>query len=116
MKGALFIGWGEVIPGYREKALKVLNEALQYWGGFVKKGQVDGFEPLFLDFHGGDLSGFILVRGDRDKLSQLKTTPDFERLHLRSSSLSNLGVVDAFFGDEQQHRTAEYERVKSEIP
>jgi len=116
MKGAMFIGWGEIFPGYREKALKVFSEALQFWGGLLKKGDIDSFDPVFLDYHGGDLTGFILVRGDREKLMKLRGSSDFERLNTRSALVvANFGVVDAFVGEEIQHRTSEFQKQLSDL-
>ena len=59
----LFIGWGEVVRGRETEALEVFNETLAYYGRLQEEGAIESFEPVFLEPHGGDLSGFILIRG-----------------------------------------------------
>jgi hypothetical protein len=115
-KGAIFIGWGDPLPGYREKALKVFNEAMQFWARLQKQGEIESFEPVFLDYHGGDLSGFSLIRGDREKLSRLRMNPEFESINARAALITkNLGVVDAFIGDELQRRLADFQKQVSDL-
>ena len=61
---ALVIGWGPVVPGREQKALQVFGEAIQYYTRLQQQGQIESFEPVALEPHGGDLNGFLLVRGD----------------------------------------------------
>jgi hypothetical protein len=115
-KGAIFIGWGETPAGYRQKAVKVFDESLQFWKRMQQKGDIESFEPVFLDYHGGDLGGFILVKGDREKLSRLRMSPEFERIHARASIIvKNLGIIDAFVGEELQRRLADFAKESSEL-
>ena len=115
-KGAIFIGWGETPAGYRQKAAKVFEEAIQFYTRLQQKGDIESFEPVFLDYHGGDLGGFILLKGDREKLSRLRMSPEFESLNARSTIIvKNFGVVDAFVGDELQRRFAEFKKHSSEL-
>jgi len=115
-KGAIFIGWGDTLPGYREKGLKVFNDAMQFNKRMQQQGEIDGFEPVLLDYHGGDLSGYVLIRGDRDKLGRLRMNPEFENLNHRAALVvKNYGVIDAFFGDEMQRRLADYQKQVSDL-
>ncbi|HEU4785099.1 MAG TPA: hypothetical protein VFS83_17310, partial [Ktedonobacterales bacterium] len=77
---ALFIGYGPVVAGRAQQALQVFGEAVQYYGRLQQQGQIESFEPVFLEPHGGDLSGFILLRGDRDKLNSARYSEEFLRL------------------------------------
>ena len=99
---ALFIGYGPTVPGRAQQALQVFNEALQYYGRLQQQGQIENFEPVFLEPHGGDLAGFFLLRGDRDKLNGIRFTEEFLRLTNRASLVvQNVGIVSAFIGEEQ---------------
>ncbi len=60
---ALFVGWGEVVPGREQRATRVFGETMAYFGRLQQEGAVAGVEPFFLEPHGGDLGGFFLVRG-----------------------------------------------------
>ena len=100
--GALFIGWGAGVPGRERQALQVFNEAMQFYAGLQQQGEIESFEPVLLEPHGGDLYGFILIKGDQEKLARLRTNPEFQRLNIRAGMVvQNLGVVGANIGEEQ---------------
>ena len=103
-QGALFIGWGpNAVHGREEAALKVFQESIQYYTQLQQQGQIDSFEPVFLEPHGGDLGGFILMRGDREKLNQIRYSDEFVRLTNRASSIiENVGIVTAFVGEDME--------------
>ena len=68
--GALMIGWGPTVRGRELKALQVFNEAIQYYTRMQQQGTIESFEPVSLEPHGGDLIGFLFIRGDREKLTR----------------------------------------------
>ena len=110
-QGMLFIGWGEVIAGRERTALQVFNETLQYFGGLQQQGQITGAEPALLEPHGGDLAGFILVRGEREALSRLRTDTDFQRIVAPAQLVvQRVGVVTAYGGDELQTLMGQYQQ------
>ena len=51
------------------KRLAEFNEVLEYWTSLQQQGEIESFETVLLESHGGDLNGFVLVRGDQDKLA-----------------------------------------------
>lgn len=98
---ALFIGYGPTIPGHAQKSLQVFTEALQYYARLQQQGQIESFEPVYLEPHGGDLAGFILLRGDREKLNVVRVSEEFSRLTSRASLVvANVGIVSAYVGEE----------------
>jgi hypothetical protein len=97
---ALFIGWGAAVRGREEVGLKVFDEAIQFLVGLREAGEIESFEPVFLEPHGGDLSGFILVRGDREALARVRTSDEMNRLNLRADQVvESYGVVGGLLGD-----------------
>jgi hypothetical protein len=103
VKGALFVSWGDVIPG-REKAARLrFSAALQYCARMQEEGKIDTFEVVGLEPHGGDLAGFILVKGDRDALAQLRSDTEFVRM-IESAQLvhTRVGVLGAYTGAEME--------------
>lgn len=97
---AVFVGWGPVIAGREQKALQVFSEVLQHYTQLQQQGEIESFEPVALEPHGGDLAGFLLIRGDREKLSRLRASDAFQRLNARGLLVvQNFGVVDAHVGD-----------------
>ena len=113
---ALFVGYGPTIPGHAQKSLQVFTEALQYYARLQQQGQIESFEPVLLEPHGGDLSGFILLRGDRDKLNSARFSEDFLRLTNRATLVvQNVGIVSAFMGEEQNRLFQDFQRQASEL-
>ena len=64
----LFIGWGYPRAGKEATTAKVFEEAVAYWQGLQGAGEIESFEFVQLNGHGGDLSGFALLRGEPEKL------------------------------------------------
>ncbi len=100
-KAAVFVGWGALIPGREAAAGKVLQGAMQFLTRLQQQGRVDSFEAVALGPHGGDLSGFVLVKGDKDAISQLRSSEEFVRITTRIQRVhQSVGAVDAYTGAE----------------
>jgi hypothetical protein len=96
----LFIGFGFPVRGRERQAVKVFNEAMEYYARLQQQGEIESFESVFLEAHGGDLGGFTLVRGDRDKLASIRTSDEFARLSLRANLIvESFGVLGAQLGE-----------------
>ena len=97
----IFLGWGDVITGRERKAEMVFGEAIAYFTQLREQGKIESVEPVFLRPHGGDLGGFMLIKGERDALHEILTSPEWERLSNRVHAIvDHYGVVNAFVGDE----------------
>jgi hypothetical protein len=96
----LFIGWGQVVRGREKRAVDVFNESVQYWGGLQGDGKIEDFEVAFLSPHGGDLSGYAILRGSQEQMNSLRIDEEFEKLLTRVDLIvENLGIVDALLGE-----------------
>src|SRR5687768_10965464 len=96
----LFIGWGAPIHGREAKGLEVLSESLAYYARLQQEGVIESFETAILEPHGGDLQGFVLLRGSEERLAQLRVDDEFLRLTTRASLIvDGLGVIGAALGD-----------------
>jgi hypothetical protein len=105
----LFIGWGEVVRGRESEAVELFNEVLAYYGRLQEEGTIESFEPVFLEPHGGDLSGFILIRGDAEKLASLRVSDEFTQFSLRAAlHVENYGVVGADMAERLQRQMEFY--------
>lgn len=115
-KGALFVGWGAIIPGREEAAPRVLNEAVQWLVRLQHEGRIDGFEAVALEPHGGDLAGFVLVKGDKESLASLRVEDEFLRTMVRVQLVhSKVGVVGAYTGAEMQSLFALWDREEATL-
>jgi hypothetical protein len=113
---ALFIAWGEVVRGRERKAVEVFNESIQYYGQLLQDGRVESFDAWFLAPHGGDLAGFILLRGEREQLDEIQRTPEFERLQTRAGLIvDRTGVVNAFTGEALGRQMGQFEEATADL-
>ena len=113
---ALFLGWGEVVRGRERKAVEVFNESIQYYGQLQADGRVESFDAWFLGPHGGDLAGFILLRGEREQLDEIERSPEFERLQTRVSLIvDRSGAVHAYTGEALGRLMGQFEEATGDL-
>jgi len=56
-----------------------------------------------LEPHGGDLAGFVLIRGDKEEVAKLRGDDEFVRTMVSVQLVhSKVGVVGAYIGAEMQ--------------
>ena len=111
---AVLFGWNRVVPGSEQKALVLFQEAVGFWGQQQQAGNIESFEPFFLSPHGGDLNGFILVRGQPDKLNQILASDEYITIELRATLLlEGHGVIRAICGEEITRQMGIYQQLIS---
>lgn len=91
----LFIGWNRPYPGKEAEAYGfLLSEGVERIEKYEKDGWFESFEAGGLTAHGGDMNGFIILKGERAKLDELRRTDDFEQFAMKMGTLvDRLGVV-----------------------
>lgn len=100
-KSALFVGWGALIPGREDTGGTVLNESLGYLELLKNQHLIDSFETVALAPHGGDLAGFVLVKGDKDSIVALQSSEEFKRISTRILRVhTGVRTVTAYTGAE----------------
>jgi hypothetical protein len=96
----LFVGFGLPVRGREQQAIKVFNETFEYYSRLQQEGEIESFEPVLLEPHGGELGGFFLLRGDKDKLARIRNSEEFERITVRGQLIvEHLGIVSALLGE-----------------
>ena len=68
----IFLGWNRPTVSREQQAMQVFQKSLEYWGKLQTDGRIESFEPVILSSHGGDLNGFIILRGDAEKLAEIR--------------------------------------------
>src|SRR5207248_293009 len=64
-------------------------------------GEIEGYIVGVLEAHGGDLGGFIVLRGEAGKLAQLRGSERFQRYTLRAEfAVQDVGVVSVLLDAE----------------
>src|SRR5262245_20530736 len=109
--GVLFIGWDRGRPGKEGEALEAFAAAMAFFGQAAASGRIESFEPVLLDIHGGDLNGFVLLRGSNEKLDALRLSDEFRDLIVRADMcVSGMGVVAGFVGEGLQKELARFQK------
>ncbi|MEM6926671.1 MAG: hypothetical protein AAF602_07075 [Myxococcota bacterium] len=99
----LLIGWNRVVSGRDDSAVDLWNEMLTYFRRLHAEGRIERFEPVILGAHGGQLNGFVLLRGSQEHLDQIRNSEEFLVLNVRAQrALEGFMVVRAHHGDEAQ--------------
>jgi hypothetical protein len=90
----LFIGYDRPVPGHEAEAFKTLDASLAAIEGFKKEGWFESYEIIGLTPHSGNVNGFLLLKGERAKLDELRRTDAFERVSMKLARvLEGYGVV-----------------------
>jgi hypothetical protein len=96
----LFIGWGEVVRGREDRAIDVFNETIEFYGQLQSDERIESFEVALLEPHGGELQGYVILRGSEDQIDAVRRDDDFQRLMTKASLLvDDLGLIPAYIGE-----------------
>ncbi len=96
---ALFIGWGTPVRGREANASSVFGEAVALWTKLQGDGVIESWAAYFLEPHGGDLDGFFLLHGDRDKLAGARASEEMDHVIQRAAMVvDRMGVIGASTG------------------
>lgn len=112
----LFIGWGPVVRGREQTALKVFQETIEFHGALQQDGKIDSFDAHLIAPHGGDLAGFIMLHGERSQLDAIRNSEDFERLIARAGAVvDQVGVLNAFSGEALGQAMGRFQAASAEL-
>lgn len=105
----IFIGWTKAVRGREETSQKVFREAMEHWGRLQASGEIEGFDVVLLDAHGGDLGGFFLLKGEREKVARVRASEEMEQLMVRANVIvEGLGAVGGVTGEGVMRRMAAF--------
>lgn len=103
----IFFGWNRSIPGRERMSAEHFQGFNEYLGALQRKGQIQAFEPVFLEVHGGSLNGFFLIRGDQAQLDVLSASSEWHQHMVRAAlHLQEAGAVRGVCGDKLMERMA----------
>ena len=95
------MGWNYPKVGREKQAGELFQATIAYWTEQQKKGNIEGFEPVLLASHGGDLNGFFVVKGTTEKLDMVRRDDKFLKLIMQLNlSVDGVGVTGGWHGDE----------------
>ena len=97
---ALFLGWNRAIPGREQQATNLFGKAVEYYTRAQSEGKIESFDPVLLSAHGGDLNGFMLIKGDAAKLYEFRREDTFVEYIIEAEfCLESVGVIDGYIGE-----------------
>ncbi len=112
----LFVGFGRPISGREQNSTKVFTEAVEYWTGLQEAGQIESWDAIFLEPHGGDLGGFFLVWGEREAIARVRSSDELAALNQRAQLIvENFGVVGAERGAQVQTQMGKFVEAAAEL-
>ena len=111
-EAALCTVFGEPVPGREKQALNVYNDTMQYWGRLQQEGKIERFDITVLTPTGGDVNGFIVVRGTAEQIDSVRRTKEFQQLLNRVQLVvSHLRVNDAYVDEGLAQIMSQYQEV-----
>ena len=117
VSGALMLSFGEIHPGRENAAVAAFREMARYFGRLLSEGVITEFKPYFFaDGPLGDVLGFFIVEGRREKLDELRRDEEFRRVHLRMGATSEHVRVNTMAAGSAAGRLANlYRDVRVEL-
>jgi hypothetical protein len=96
----IFIGWNRPVAGREQQAMKVFQRVMEYYSKLQSGGKIESFESVMLSHHGGDLNGFVILKGDAKKLAEVREEATFVEYHIEAGyCLEGLGIVSGYIGE-----------------
>jgi hypothetical protein len=96
----IFIGWNRPVVGREQQAMKLFQKAIEYYSKLQTGGKIESFEPVMLTHHGGDLNGFIILKGDAKKLAEIREEATFIEYSIEAGyCLEGFGIVSGYTGE-----------------
>ena len=96
----LFVGWNRAVPGREQQAMDLFGSATEYYAKSQSEGKIESFDPVILTHHGGDLNGFILIKGDAEKISNFRREDEFISKAIEAGyCLDGFGIVEGACGE-----------------
>ena len=96
----IFLGWNRPTVGREQQAMQVFQKSLEFYTKLQTEGRIESFEPVILSAHGGDLNGFFLLRGDAEKLSEIRRDETFVDIVIEAEyCVDGFGHVDGYIGE-----------------
>jgi hypothetical protein len=96
----IFLGWNRAVVGREQQALNLWQKCMEFYTSLQADGRIESFEPIILSHHGGDLNGFILLKGEAQKLVEVRRDDTFVDFTIEAGyCLEGFGLVMGWVGE-----------------
>jgi hypothetical protein len=107
----LFIGWNRSSVGREQQALALFMKSMEYYNKLQSDDRIESFDSVILENHGGDLNGFVLIKGEADKITDIRRDDEFIDLTMEAGyRLDGFGVVEGYVGEGIMALMPRYEK------
>lgn len=111
-EAALCTMFGEPVPGREKKALEVYGETVQYYTRLQQEGAIERFDVTIVGPTGGQVNGFIVVRGTANQIDTLRRAKEFQQMINRVQLIaSHVSVNDAWVDEGLAQIMSQYQEV-----
>ncbi len=101
MSNTIILGWNRAVSGREKQSVELFTEFVGYVTSLQTEGKITGFEPVFLDPHGGDMNGFFLIKGEPAKLDAIVGSDAWVEFATRGAIImQGFGVIRGAAGEE----------------
>jgi hypothetical protein len=108
----LFMGWNRSVAGREQQALKTFEKSMEFYGKLQADGRIESFEAAMLSPHGGDLNGFVILRGDADNLSKVRYDDTFNEIAMEvNHCVEGFGIIPGRIGEGLTDLFARYSKL-----
>jgi hypothetical protein len=95
----IFMGWNRAYVGLEKQSMKVFQKAIEYFSKLQKDGMIESYDIVTLSPHGGDLNAFIMLRGEGQKLAEIKRDNTFIQMVSEANfCIQGCGVITGSIG------------------
>ena len=97
----MLLAWDRVVPGRDVQAVELWEEINLYLTRLHAEGRIASHDLVMLGAHGGNFNGFILIRGEKATLAEVRDTREFQTMVVRANkSLLGFAVLRAHLGGD----------------
>ncbi len=112
---ALLLRWDRPVSGREKQAIALFGAVIEYYRALQKDEVIESFEPVLLAPSGASINGFILIRGEAERLDALRRDERFLHFVARGEHVcAGFGVIDASIGEELEKRMIRYATIVSQ--
>jgi hypothetical protein len=95
----VLFGWNRAIAGREGMAGELFAHSMTYFEKLKVTKQLESYEPVFLNRHGGDMNGFFLLKGTHTQLDTIMQSDEWIDIVMRADHyLSGVGVITGYTG------------------
>lgn len=106
---AILFGWDRPVAGREQLSAAHFRDFIEYLDGLQSAGEIQSWQNVFLDPHGGDMNGFFLIVGSPEQISRLIVNDTWTKHMTRAGMhLSHPGAVTCATGDLVMERFAQW--------